>query len=217
MVRIDEYPSLAHYCAGPEYQKWLTEWQPPSEAKVDVWQDDEGSIRRYFGHPEHNTPRQYGLTRYATRLAFYHLDTLQINDLPCVDIGCGYNWFKRFYPSIWGVDPDNDSYRDEKLTQEWYRYNWGKWPRLFSFNAIHFDKQQNIARNIALARGLLSSGGRALIGMNQARIKDHSPNYDPAQLKQTLQQTPGLQRMVWIHKPRDAAMDGNLWLWLDKS
>lgn len=149
----------------------------------------------------------------TTRLPFYLLDSLEIGDLPCVDVGCGHNWFQRFYPRIWGVDPGHARYRDELLTPEWWISNWGRWPRAFSICAMHFFDQDTISREVLKVRGLLSPGGRAMVAISRARVGEQSTRYDPERLCRTLADLPGLARMVWFDRPLDASMDGNVWLW----
>jgi hypothetical protein len=155
--------------------------------------------------------------RVATRLPFYLLDSLQIGELGCVDIGCGHNWFRQFYPSIWGVDPDNRPHRDELLTRGWWRANQGRWHRALSICALHFCPQPAIRHQLARVRGLLAPGGCAVVALNRRRIEQstqHRP-YSESRLREDLGALPGLTRAVWLDEPGDAGMDGNVWLWLE--
>ena len=214
IMHTERYPDYSAFCRTDSYQQWLTGWPQPASSGVDLWQDS-GAEQRTNDGAAIQTPRQFALTRLATRVPFYLLDSLEIGELGCVDIGCGINWFKGFYPSIWGVDPHNEPYRDELLTPEWYIQNWGRWDRAFTCNAMHFCDQDTIAHNVAKVRGILRPGGTAVITLNRARIQDRTQHYSEARLREDLETTPGLTRMVWMDTPHDAHMDGNVWLWID--
>ena len=201
---IERYSTHADYCATPAYQQWLATWEPP--AGGINWVDCEHEWLHGWDH----TPRHRMQERWGSRLAYHLADTLDRGTRDCVDIGCGHNSF----PDMWGVDPHNETYRDELLTPEWYRHNWGRWAHAFTCSAIHFCDQDTIALNIAKVRGILRPGGTAVVAINRARIQDETTHYDPQRLFTTLGQTPGMTRMVWIDEPQDAGMDGNVWIWL---
>jgi hypothetical protein len=150
----------------------------------------------------------------GTRLVYHLLDSLDMGTLDCVDIGCGHNVFRGHYGGLYGVDPHNKSHRDAQLTPDWYRVNHGKWSHAFSCNAIHFHDQTEVVNQIAKVRDILRPGGTAVIALNRARIQDFTRHYDPELLYDTLGKTPGLTRMAWIDEPKEASMDGNVWLWL---
>ena len=209
---IERYESHADYCATDTYQTWLRNWRPPTHTEVEVWEDTIEDIGHDSARIE--TPRQYGLVRSASRMPFHLLDSMEIGDRDCVDIGCGFNWFKRTYPRMWGVDPHNEPHRDELWTPDWYRVNWGRWSHAWTSNAIHFCHQDSMATNVAKVRGILRPHGTAVITINRARVVDFTPDYDEERLYATLCQTPGMTRMVWFNSPPSAHMDGNVWIWL---
>ena len=210
-MQMERYQDHRAFCQTDSYQQWLQGWQAPiAHLEVDCWYDNEQNLWHDM------TPRQSYLSRAATRLPFYLLDSLQIGGLPCVDIGCGENWFQQFYPTIWGVDPRHETHRDELLTPEWWIPNWGRWDRAFSCCALHFGDPIQVAQNIGKVRGLLRPGGRALITLNRARIQDATPTYSETVLQEALLGCPGLTRMVWFESPQEACMDGNVWLWMDR-
>ena len=206
-MQMEHYPDYGAFCRTDSYQQWLAAWSPPTDSAMDHWMDSEQDIWRL-------TPRHQLALRWGTRLPFHLLATLEIGTLPCVDIGCGHNWFRRFYPSIWGVDPHNEPHRDELLTPEWWIPNWGRWPRAFSCNAMHFSDQHTVADNMLKVRGILAPGGRAFVALNRRRIEERTPTYSEARLREDLEALPGLTRAVWMDEPREACLDGNVWLWL---
>jgi hypothetical protein len=199
---IERYSTHADYCATPAYQQWLATWEPP-EGDIN-WRDCE------HDYSIDHTPRHQMQERHGTRLAYHLVDTLGIGDQRCVDIGCGHNPF----PGLWGVDPHNETHRDELLTPEWYIPNWGQWAHAFSCNAMHFCDQATMAHNVAKVRGILRPAGTAVMAINRARIEERTLDYDPDRLLRTLGQTPGMTRMVWFDQPPDAGMDGNVWIWI---
>ena len=206
IMQMETHTDLYSFCLGNSYQQWRAQWRPPM-AQMFHWVDHEQQIREV-------TPRLRALTAWATGLPFYFLDSLEIGTGRCVDVGCGTNWFRHFYPSMWGVDPQHDQHRDEELTNAWWIPNWGQWPRVFSVCAMHFCTQREAPQQIAKIRGLLAPGGRAFVALNRARIRDFTQDYQEDQLRDQLAQTPGLTRMVWLDQPGDAPLDGNVWLWL---
>jgi len=204
-MTMEHYTDLQAFCSTSVYQQWLNTWTPPRE--MDIWMDTESQLREL-------TPRNRLTARVATRLPFYLLDSLEIGQHRCVDIGCGHHWFRQFYPTMRGVDPHNAPYRDEELTPAWWIPNQGQWHRAFSINAMHFCGQAQLPDQVAKIRGLLSPGGRALVTLNRARIQERTAQYSQQELAQSLRDTPGLTRMVWMDQPQEAWLDGNVWLWL---
>ena len=214
-MQVETYPDLAAFCGRADYQQWLSQWRPP--AGVELWRDHE--LDRWdwgLRPPITPTPRQRDLTRRATRLPFHLLESLEIRDLACVDIGCGHNWFRAHHPRVWGVDPHHEQHRDEELTPAWWWQNRHRWPRAFAINSLHFCPQQEVAGQVSLVLSLLEPGGRALVALNRARIEERTPHYQAELMRDQLSQIAAVTRMVWIHSPHDAAMDGNLWLWLER-
>lgn len=213
-MQVETYPDLAAFCASTPYRTWLGSWLPPPG--VDLWRDHEQDLGDWHLEPPITpTPRQRDLTRQATRLPFHLLESLEIRDLPCVDIGCGHNWFRTHNPRIWGVDPNHEQHRDERLTPAWWWQNRHRWPRAFAINSLHFCPQQEATGQVSLVLSLLEPGGRAMVALNRARIEERTPRYDESPLRQQLSQIAGLTRMVWMDSPQDAFMDGNVWLWLE--
>jgi hypothetical protein len=210
-MQVEIYPDLAAFCGRADYQQWLSQWQPP--AGVELWLDHEQQL---VSPGDPMTPRQQELTRRATRLPFHLLESLEIRDLACVDIGCGHNWFRHHHPRMWGVDPDHEQHRDEELTPAWWWQNRHRWPRALAINSLHFCPQQEVTGQVSLVLSLLEPGGRAFVALNRARIEERTPRYDESPLRQQLSQSAGVTRMVWVDSPRDAFMDGNLWLWLER-
>lgn len=210
---MERYRDHRAFCSTDSYQQWRRGWQIPESIRpqVDRWMDTEQDL-----WTQGPTPRQTHLSRAATRLPFYLLDSLQIGGLPCVDIGCGHNWFQQSYPSIRGVDPHYETDRDEPLTPAWYSQNQGRWRRAFSINALHFADPIHVAQHIGQVHTCLARGGRAMVALNRARIQEHTAAYSAAVLQETLLGCPGLTRMVWFESPVDAYMDGNVWLWIDR-
>ena len=216
MTQIEHYPDQQTFCHTQSYITWKQNWQPSHNIAVDYWIDVEQDLytQRYL------TPREMGLTRYTTRLPFYLIDSLNIADHSCVDIGCGYNWFRQIYPSIWGVDlagVAHNTKANEILNLEWWQDNRNRWSRVFSICSLHFCSQDQILNQLDQVIQILKPNGCAVITLNRARIQERTPQYQVDTLRETLQSAQHLTRMVWLDSPTDAGWDGNVWLWFQRN
>jgi len=205
-MQTEQYPDQETFCQTESYKNWLSQWSPRDKTKVDRWFDHVGKFDYY-------TPRQREASRSSTRLPFYLIDSIEVKDLDCVDIGCGPNFFKSFYKNIWGVDPKGE-FKDEELSPDWWISNWGKWSKAYAFCSMHFWPQHEVADYVSKVRGILKPGGTAVVALNRARVKDRSPDYQDSILKDNLLKVDGVYRFVWIDSPEDSGMDGNVWLWI---
>ena len=212
--KVTKYASQKDYCATEEYKSWLAKWEPVDKS-IDIWQDTAHDI---FSWGNKFTPREYISTRFSSRLIFHLLEQLGVDTVEKkVDIGCGTNWFSKIYPSVWGVDPEYENKRHEKLTPEWWISNWTKWPMAFSINSLHFVDQSQLIRDIEKVGGILSAKGKALITLNRARIKEQTGDgYSENKLLNDLENIQNLDRLIWIETPEDEALDGNVWIFIDK-
>ena len=207
----ERYRTYREFCRTASYQQWSRDWQPPRDGERINWVDSDDELKAEDGY----MPRLLLNERHGTRLPYHLLDTLDMGTRDCVDIGCGHNPFREVYPGLRGVDPACKDHRDElMLLPHWFRYNRGRWSHAFSCNAIHYCNQDQIHERVAQVRSILRPGGTAVIMINRARIKEQTKEWDPVRLEQELSRTPGLTRMVWIDRPEEAPMDGNIWLWL---
>ena len=104
-MQTEQYPDLETFCQTESYKNWLSQWSPRDNTKVDRWFDHVGKFDYY-------TARQREASRSSTRLPFYLIDSIEVKDLDCVDIGCGPNFFKSFYKNI-GIEIDQIIFEDQ--------------------------------------------------------------------------------------------------------
>jgi hypothetical protein len=210
-VQVTKFSTHQDYCKTEVYQNWLKGWTPPSSLKIDKWCDSEMDLFSLA-----RTPREYYANKCATRLAFHLIDQLNIDTKKTVDVGCGGNFFKKIYPNIWGVDMNGSAF-DEKLTPDWYIDNWGKWSHAFAINSMHFFPQQQIPEQVKKIIGILQPNGTAFITLNRQRIKDFSDDqYNENKLLNDLQDIDKVTRIIWFNEPKEAFMEGNVWLFIKK-
>lgn len=102
---------------------------------------------------------------------FYILDYIsnQNNDI-IYDIGCGYNFFKKFY-NIVGIDP-NDKAADIKDTfnKEFAEKYRGKFENAITINAIHFCNIAQFPLHVDAFINLVKPNGYVYIAINVIRL-----------------------------------------------
>jgi hypothetical protein len=127
------------------------------------------------------TPRQVYAVGYPTSISavpWYYLDYLD-SSKTVVDLGCGMNFFKPYFPNLIGIDnnyfdksfaADVDDYVDD----DFYQNHVDTYDSVFSINALHFHPLENL-RNICLNfTNMLVSGGRGFLTLNAKRMLEKS-------------------------------------------
>lgn len=119
----------------------------------------------------HNlTPREYYINRYFHCTTFYYIEKLmEINPSKILDIGCGSNIFKKFYPIIYGVDPiivggadEVDSFNDNFIEKHTEEYECA-----MSICSLHHDISYTfLKKRIYDFLKIIKPGGRAYIALN---------------------------------------------------
>lgn len=87
-----------------------------------------------------------------------------------LDVGCGYNLFKKYLPNLYGIDPANDN-ADEVVSIENYITN-KKYDVILCLGSINFGQQSTIELQIEKVIKLLRPGGRIYWRQNPGK-KDH--------------------------------------------
>ena len=214
-----EYLTRDQHTASTEYREWRAGWRAPPGAQT--WYDHECHPRCWVVNPPGGgtsrdpTPRARALPDWSTRAYYWLLHTIQPQSLPCVDVGCGANLFRRVLPTVWGVDPHNPDDRNEVLTDSWWPRNSGRWQRAVSVNALHFGTVAQVGHHLRAFHSILAPGGRAVCAINRQRIWDLEQQERPTALAEQIRSLPGVTRVIWFHSdPReDAWLDGNVWIW----
>lgn len=218
-MQWQEFKDYQEFCDHDQYKNWMSAWNQPKQNVTFIdyflgwsWELQYGPYRAL-----HRTFLANPWPPRATRLPYWLLDSLDLQDFSCVDIGCGENIFTEYNSKIWGVDPNHPEHRNEELTPEWYITNWNKWDRVFSLCALHFWPQQQCCEIIdEKIQGIMKQNGKALVSLNRERIKERTINYDPDLFKTQISNLQGINKVIWIESPEDAPMDGNIWMWFDK-
>lgn len=121
-----------------------------------------------------NTPRQNKILKKILDLQpFYVLDYInEKNNNVIYDVGCGYNFFKDFYPVI-GIDPDSEfaDIKDE-FNDGFIFKNQEMFENAISINAIHFCQITDLENRIIGFFNCVKRGGYAYLAINMQRVLD---------------------------------------------
>ena len=105
---------------------------------------------------------------------FYILDYItSMSNEKIYDVGCGCNFFKKFYNTI-GIDPfdihaDIKEGFDDNFIEK-YRLNF---KNVISINAIHFCKLSELENRVTNYFDLVQPGGYAYLAINFARVLEY--------------------------------------------
>jgi hypothetical protein len=128
-------------------------------------------------NPAYTPRRQWGdknlqKTRFSM-VIFYYLNFLtEKNPKHIYDLGCGWNIFKKYIPSIIGIgaEPidgedffgDSHDYFDDDFIKGHQNY----FESVFSINAIHFVPMSNIRKRILDFASIVKPSGRGFVTFN---------------------------------------------------
>ena len=125
------------------------------------------------------SPRGYENYRVGRRDTFYYISWLYDNNpTSVVDIGCGENIFKNWFPNIYGVDIHATSQfnrPDEVMELDLFFSTYkNKFDCGMAINSIHFGDFDHVVQNINSCMDLIKNGGRFLFTINYAILHRHS-------------------------------------------
>ena len=117
------------------------------------------------------TPRyryENGL-KIGLRDIFYYINLLYDNNpTSVIDIGCGENIWKKWFPYITGFDPNPSAYASpdfiDTLNETFSTQHQEEWDCGIALNSIHFVSWHNIGNQIKLAMSLIKD--RLLVTVN---------------------------------------------------
>jgi len=189
----------------------------------------------FFSFRRSPTPRQFygdsnfrNLT-YFSAIPFYYLEWLQeINPDKIYDLGCGWNIFKKYYPNIIGVGPEDleegyyadiyDIVDDDYILghQEYFEC-------VFSINAFHFVPLSDIRKRALDFSSMIKPGGRGWFTCNADVMIKRDQKFKNADLnnienfcKEQLSNIPSLVCLDIDLNIVDEYMDGNIQLQFSK-
>lgn len=128
------------------------------------------------------TPRGIFEHRIAFKDIFYYIDFLyENNPQSVIDVGCGDNLFKKWFPNITGADVKNWTTFVEPdiiIDENFYRINKEKFDCGLALNSYHFHGFSNSLRNIENAMELIKTNGRFLFTINYEAFPNFRNGYD---------------------------------------
>lgn len=146
-------------------------------ADIIVWEkyfSTNGGFRIF----DTNTPREIYAKKVVFLAPFYYLQFLtELNPSKIYDIGCGMNYFKKFIPSVIGIDAEinngkiiGDIYAqfDERFVLK------NKFDSAFSINSLHFIPITQLRQRILDFVRVINTGGRGFLTLNSHRLIENS-------------------------------------------
>ena len=127
------------------------------------------------------TPRQHLGTRTCSMTSFYYINKLIENRNVQVihDIGCGWNLFKRYYPEIHGVSPDDQSntsvyFGDEfdYFDKEFALYHANEFDTAMAICSLNYTPLSNIKDTVNAFISIIKPGGRGYISLQLHPMTD---------------------------------------------
>ena len=171
----------------PNKEQWMKDFQQSAKfnaivAEVEQMHSKHNNIIVEFDErndriiDELDTPRYRTLKSRIIHLQpFYILDYISsMSEDVIYDIGCGYNFFKKFY-NIIGIDPyDKHADINEGFDEKFAIKYQSSFANTFSINAIHFCNLLNLEKQIIGYFNLVKPGGYSYLAINMARVFDHT-------------------------------------------
>lgn len=110
---------------------------------------------------------------------FYYLEKLLEKDPANIyDLGCGWNIFKKYIPTIIGVSPthNQDNYADihDLVDDEYIKKHTNFFDSVFSINALHFTSLENLEEVVTGFVSMIKPSGRGFLSLNLMRMIEHS-------------------------------------------
>jgi hypothetical protein len=166
------------------------------------------------------TPREHTLTFNVVPF-FYIQMLLEKNPKIIADIGCGINFYKKFIPEIYGVDPGEHPDVDQVdfFDREFSLGHENKYDCAMSMNAIHFISLKGISEQLRNFSRIIGPGGRGFVTLNVMRMIEMTDEQDMIQddqlsvyIKQQVDDA--LPNVLayddYINESMDSYMNGNI-------
>lgn len=123
------------------------------------------------------TPREYLGVSTFSMVPFYYLEKLLEKDpVNIYDLGCGWNIFKRYIPTIIGVSPTQDNYADihDLVDDKYIKGHTNFFDSVFSINVLHFKSLEKLEKIVTEFVSMIKPGGRGFLSLNLMRMVERS-------------------------------------------
>lgn len=148
-----------------------------------TWYQDENlrPINKYysaeFTYQQNYTLRENLLISPHYRLfnftvLYYIQQLVEISPDVILDVGCGHNWFKKIYPCILGLSPEDQDVEADVHTsfdKKFVKDNFEKYPAAMAICSLHFVSIDNFAEQILDFANIIKTGGRGFISFDILR------------------------------------------------
>ncbi len=129
-------------------------------------------------YEKYPTARQSFTETKTTVAPWYYLDYLDTSST-VVDLGCGFNFFKPYFPDLIGVgaeDKPEEFFGDihDFVDQEFYNNHKDYYRSVFSINALHFHPLEDLRTICENFSGMIKPGGRGFLALNAQRLIERS-------------------------------------------
>lgn len=193
--------------------------QLASEYDTLLWESSNDEPTGGYSQPDGPTPRQFMGTSTPSKASatiFYYLENItagiSLAGEKIYDLGCGWNWFKNYYPDIWGVgeeDPDSAYYFGDEhdVVDEAYIFEHLNTFKCFiAVNSLHFKSITEISDIVENGLSMLEPGGRALITCNSTVLLSMTTEAELNSLFSTTEPTTA-QQETYIREQLDTITD----------
>ena len=115
-------------------------------------------------------PRKLFISSQVSAVPWYYLNFLDTSE-QTVDLGCGMNFFKPYFPNVIGIDKNpTDADIVDTVNDEFFTRHINAYHSVFSINALHYLPIGNL-RNICINfSNMIKPGGRGFLSLNVQRM-----------------------------------------------
>jgi len=119
-----------------------------------------------------SNPREDMMTSCFSIVPFYYFNfLLEKKPSKIYDIGCGSNTWKKYFPNIVGIDPNNKKADvKECFNKKFIKTHANSLESIIAINSLHFIDIKNFCDRLIEVNQVLSNNGRAFVTFNLARL-----------------------------------------------
>ena len=152
-------------------QKFKQEFSQTEIFKAIERDHDLAYWEKYFNWPgvRMTTREIVSQRKIAIMVSFYFVNLIaENNDKPIYDIGCGGNYFKKYYPNIIGIDQPGNPNADRVgvFNEDYAKLNVNSFDNAIAICSLHFVSFPKINEQFRLFVDTIKPGGRGLFTIN---------------------------------------------------